>query len=149
MRPLPLSAPPPPSAHSPAAIPVPSRRATSSLVLLIASTALFVTAGCSSAHGAVKPAVETDLWGNVIPVECRGDLPAIPVVEVSQAFLDAATETKDRLGLWSRIHVAYVLRGLDAKTRAAVVWHERIHECWFRLTGSPVWHSTTPMEAGQ
>jgi hypothetical protein len=108
------------------------------MVMLLASTALFLLAGCSAAHGSPRP--DVDLWGNHYPAECRGELPSIPIIEVSAHFLEAATEEKDRLGLWSRIHVAYVLRGLDEKTRAEVVRHESCHEQMWRLTGDPRWH---------
>jgi hypothetical protein len=118
-----------------------SASATNRLTMLLAATALFLLAGCSAAHGAVVPAQHKDIWGNVIPVECRGDLPAIPVIEVSADWLVKATGgAKDRLGLWSPVHVAYVLKGLDAATRAEVVRHEQCHEQMWRVTGDASWH---------
>lgn len=107
------------------------------------ATALSLAAllsSCSPAHGALGPV--TDLWGNVYPAECRGDLPFIPVVEVPVHFLHAATGgERGRLGLWSPAHVIYVLRDLDPATRAEVVRHERCHEQMWRLTGNARWHA--------
>lgn len=120
------------------AVPPSSRSATSSPTLLLAATALFVLAGCSAAQGAIR--ADADPWGNVYPIECRGELPDLRVFEVSQGFLDRATGAKNRVGVWTPRGVAYVLRGLSPAMRAAVEKHERCHQAMFELTGDPRWH---------
>jgi len=88
-------------------------------------------------------AQDKDTFGNIYPPECS-DLSdvRIPVIEVDGAWLDKAAggETAGINGLWSRTHVIYIKKGLNAERRADIIRHELCHEKMWRLTGDPRWH---------
>lgn len=93
---------------------------------------------------AMGPAValaDQDPWGNVYPRQCEGELPSIPVYAVSQRFLDVATGARSRYGVWSpTMNVAYILKGLSPKMRAATEKHEFCHAHLKALGLNPYFH---------
>ena len=93
---------------------------------------------------AIQPTqAHTDPWGLEYPAVCNSAALAavhIPVVRVSQAFLDRATHAENRFGVYLPTGAAAVRDDLADDLLTGVIEHERCHHLMKLLTGSPVWH---------
>lgn len=105
--------------------------------MLIAQTLL--SACASSPHqGAGR-----DFLGNVYPPQCA-DLSGVTasIIETSEdeVILWEHGRGSGNYGGWMGDGVIVIAHGLDPKTKAEVIRHEKCHQRMFELTGSAEWH---------
>jgi len=92
-----------------------------------------------------EPATEPgrDPWGRRYPPQCTPEALAavkIPIVRVSQSFLDKATKSKNRYGVYLPTGAMAVRNDLTGAMLQGVIDHEACHYIMKQLTGSPEWH---------
>lgn len=102
--------------------------------------AMFMPPSDSSA-GLLK--VASDPWGREYPAQCSPEALAgvkIPIVRVPQSFLDKATKSENRYGVFLPTGAMAVLDSLEGDMLQGVIDHEACHWLMRELTGKPEWH---------
>lgn len=104
--------------------------------------ATMFTAGINQPQGLMLK-VASDPWGREYPAQCSPDALAgvkIPVVRVDQSFLDKATKSENRYGVFLPTGAMAVLDSLKGDMLQGVIDHEACHWLMRELTGKPEWH---------
>lgn len=111
---------------------------------LLARLALLAGLGLAPIPATAEtPNDHQDPWGRPYPALCSPAALAavkIPVLRVSQAFLDKATGAENRYGVFLPTGAMAVRDDLSGELLQGVIDHEACHWLMREATGSPDWH---------
>lgn len=84
-----------------------------------------------------------DPWGRIYPPQCSPAALAavnIPIVRVTQEFLDKATKARNRVGVYLPTGAMAIRKDITGPLLQGIIDHEACHYLMKKLTGSPEWH---------
>jgi transcriptional regulator with XRE-family HTH domain len=134
----------PATAESPRTLPAATAESPRTLPAATAeSPRILPAATAENLHEDPHVGAHMDPWGRPYPTLCsRAALAGvkIPVIRVSQAFLDKATRAENRYGVFLPTGAMAVRDDLEGELLQGVIDHEACHWLIREATGSPDWH---------